>query len=153
MSHKNKNRKLDMTSTVTLKPIETEKTTMRPAKSATALYAFYVPLSATKVGVANLVSSLFAVMPLKVNIVIVKGKNKRVGRFLGKRSDRKKAYVLVASDKKLDIALLTKQAESEEVKAETAVAKVKEAKVTKVSEVKAKTTVAKKPAKSKAKSK
>ena len=58
-------------------------------------YTFKVNKKATKVDIANAVEKLFEVKVLKVNTITVKGKEKRVGRNVGKTSDWKKAIVTI----------------------------------------------------------
>ena len=58
-------------------------------------YTFKVNKKATKVDIANAVEKLFGVKVLKVNTIIVKGKEKRVGRNVGRTSDWKKAIVTI----------------------------------------------------------
>ena len=58
-------------------------------------YTFKVNKKATKVDIANAVEKLFEVKVLKVNTINVKGKEKRVGRNVGKTSDWKKAIVTI----------------------------------------------------------
>ena len=58
-------------------------------------YTFKVNKKATKVDVKRAVEKLFDVKVLKVNTIIVKGKEKRVGRNVGKTSDWKKAIVTI----------------------------------------------------------
>ena len=58
-------------------------------------YTFEVNKKATKVDIARAVEKLFEVKVLKVNTMTVKGKEKRVGRSVGKTSDWKKAIVTI----------------------------------------------------------
>ena len=58
-------------------------------------YTFKVNKKATKVDVANAVEKLFGVKVLRVNTITVKGKEKRVGRNVGRTSDWKKAIVTI----------------------------------------------------------
>ncbi len=58
-------------------------------------YTFKVNKKATKVDIARAVEKLFEVKVLKVNTMIVKGKEKRVGRSVGRTSDWKKAIVTI----------------------------------------------------------
>ena len=58
-------------------------------------YTFKVNKNATKVDIARAVEKLFEVKVLKVNTMTVKGKEKRVGRSIGKTSDWKKAIVTI----------------------------------------------------------
>ena len=58
-------------------------------------YTFKVNKKATKIDVKRAIEKLFDVKVLKVNTVMVKGKEKRVGRNIGKTSDWKKAIVTI----------------------------------------------------------
>ena len=58
-------------------------------------YTFEVNKKATKIEIAQAVEKLFEVKVLKVNTMTVRGKNKRVGRYVGKTSDWKKAIVTI----------------------------------------------------------
>ena len=58
-------------------------------------YTFKVNKKATKIDVKRAIEKLFDVKVLKVNTVMVKGKEKRVGRNVGKTSDWKKAIVTI----------------------------------------------------------
>ena len=70
-------------------------------------YTFRVNKKATKVDIARAVEKLFDVKVLKVNTMTVKGKEKRVGRSVGKTSDWKKAIVSIDTNPK-DITYLAK---------------------------------------------
>ena len=66
---------------------------------------FEVAMSATKEDVAKAVEVLFDIKPVKVNIVITKGKVKTFrGRSTGTQRKVKKAYVSLPKDAKLDLA-------------------------------------------------
>ena len=54
-------------------------------------YTFEVNPKATKIDIKNAVEKLFEVKVLKVNTMNVSGKEKRMGRYVGKTSDWKKA--------------------------------------------------------------
>jgi len=69
----------------------TEKSTL--AADAARQFVFKVLPNATKPEVKRAVEKLFEVEVERVQMVNVKGKSKRFGRTLGKRSDFKKAYV------------------------------------------------------------
>ena len=58
-------------------------------------YTFKVNKKATKVDIKNAVEKLFEVKVLKVNTMNVSGKEKRMGRYVGKTSDWKKAIVTI----------------------------------------------------------
>jgi len=70
-------------------------------------YTFKVNKKATKVDIAKAIEKLFGVKVLKVNTVTVRGKQKRVGRSIGKTSDWKKAIVSIDTNPK-DITYLAK---------------------------------------------
>lgn len=53
-------------------------------------YTFEVNPKATKIDIKNAVEKLFEVKVLKVNTMNVSGKEKRMGRYVGKTSDWKK---------------------------------------------------------------
>ena len=77
---------------VIIKPIITEKSNdlIQSGK-----YTFKVNKKATKVDIKRACEKLFDVKVLNVNTVSVKGKDKRVGRSVGKTSDWKKAVVTI----------------------------------------------------------
>ena len=70
-------------------------------------YTFKVNKNATKVDIARAVEKLFEVKVLKVNTMTVKGKEKRVGRSVGKTSDWKKAIVTIDTNPG-DLSYITK---------------------------------------------
>ena len=61
-------------------------------------YTFKVNKKATKVDIARAVEKLFDVRVVDVNTIAVRGKQKRVGRSVGKTSDWKKAIVTIDTD-------------------------------------------------------
>ena len=65
---------------------------------------FKVANTATKYAIKKAVESLFDVKVEKVSTLNVKGKSKRFGKAMGRRSDWKKAYVTLAAESKLDFA-------------------------------------------------
>ena len=77
---------------IIIKPIVTERSSMDLQEGK---YTFKVNKKATKVDVANAVEKLFGVKVLRVNTITVKGKEKRVGRNVGRTSDWKKAIVTI----------------------------------------------------------
>ena len=80
---------------VIIRPVITEKSNdeMQAGK-----YTFEVNKKATKVDIAKAVEKLFEVKVLNVNTMTVKGKEKRVGRSIGKTADWKKAVVTIDTD-------------------------------------------------------
>ena len=77
---------------IIIKPIITEKSNM---EMQAGKYTFEVNKKATKVDVKRAVEKLFNVKVLKVNTINVSGKEKRVGRNIGKTADWKKAIVSI----------------------------------------------------------
>ena len=59
-------------------------------------YAFKVKLTASKIEIKQAVEELFKVKVLSVNTVRCQGKLKRMGKFVGRKSDFKKAFVKIA---------------------------------------------------------
>lgn len=86
-------------SDIILKPIITEDSMERLENGK---YTFKVAKDATKVEIAKAVETLFDVKVAKVNTICVKGKAKRMGRFVGYRPDWKKAIVTVEGDKTIE---------------------------------------------------
>ncbi len=79
---------------IILRPIVTEKTARLEAGQNT--YTFQVGVSANKLQIKDAIERLFGVDVDDVRTVNVRGKTKRVGRYQGRRSDWKKAYVTLA---------------------------------------------------------
>ena len=85
---------------VLIRPIFSEKTTA--LQQGGNIYTFEVGESANKLQIRNAVQTLFDVEVEAVRTVIMRGKNKRFGRFYGKRSNWKKAYVRLADGHSLN---------------------------------------------------
>ena len=64
-------------------------------------YSFIVAKEANKIEIKHAVEAMFKVHVLDVRTMIVKGKEKRMGRFVGKRPDRKKAIVTLREGDKI----------------------------------------------------
>ena len=77
---------------IILAPVVTEKSS---GEIQDGKYTFRVNKKATKIDIKNAVEKLFEVKVLNVNTITVKGKEKRVGRNVGKTSDWKKAIVTI----------------------------------------------------------
>jgi large subunit ribosomal protein L23 len=67
-------------------------------------HVFKVISTATKSEVKQAVEGMFKVKVEKVRILNSKGKTKRFGGRLGKRSDLRKAYVTLMADNDIDLA-------------------------------------------------
>jgi len=76
---------------VVKRPLVTEKSERNRAEGRQ--FAFEIHRDATKIQVKQAVEKLFNVHVLAVRTAIVRGKNKRVGRSIGRRPNWKKAFV------------------------------------------------------------
>jgi large subunit ribosomal protein L23 len=83
-------------------PIVSEKSSN--AADQNNQFVFKVKKSATKLQIKNAVELMFGVEVAAVRVLNVKGKIKRFGRTLGKRSDWKKAYVKLQSGHNIELA-------------------------------------------------
>jgi large subunit ribosomal protein L23 len=86
---------------VLIKPLVTEQSINMAQEQHK--YSFYVDRDANKIEIKQAVEALFKVHVVAVNTAIVKGKKKKVGRFVGRTSDRKKAIVTVREGDKIEI--------------------------------------------------
>ena len=88
--------------TVLIGPIVSEKSTMIADKNNQV--AFRVIQDATKTEVKAAVEMLFKVKVASVQILNQKGKEKRFGRFNGRRSNVRKAYVTLPQGQEINFA-------------------------------------------------
>ena len=79
----------------------TEKATMASASNAVV---FEVSMGSNKIVIKEAVEALFGVKVKAVNTSITKGKVKRFRGQLGKRKDRKKAYVTLEEGNTIDVS-------------------------------------------------
>jgi large subunit ribosomal protein L23 len=86
--------------TVIRHPVVTEKSLV--ARDENGQYVLAVAIDANKHDVREAVEGLFHVHVKSVNIMKIKGKLKRLGRFEGKRSDWKKAVVKLAKGERIE---------------------------------------------------
>lgn len=82
-------------------PIITEKLDL--AREKLRQYSFVVDLKATKHDIANAVTSQFKVSVTGVRTLVMRGKVKRVGTTMGKRSNFKKAFVTLKEGDKIEL--------------------------------------------------
>ena len=87
---------------VLVSPHISEKSTV--LADSTNQHVFKVAPDATKIEVKQAVEQIFKVKVNKVSILNVKGKTKRSGGRLGKRSDIRKAYVSLQGTDDIDFA-------------------------------------------------
>ena len=81
------------------RPLITEKTTLLREDGRTLV--FQVAVDATKIDIKRAVEKLFGTKVDGVRTAIAHGKFKRQGRFIGQRSDWKKAYVRLRDGEKI----------------------------------------------------
>ena len=81
------------------RPLITEKSTN--LKDTQRTIGFEVHRDATKPEIKKAVEELFKVKVQEVRVANVHGKVKRQGRFVGKRPDWKKAYVVLKKGEKM----------------------------------------------------
>ena len=86
---------------IIVKPLITERTMV--LRDDENKYAFVVHPRATKPEIRKAIEELFDVRVTTVATMNVLGKNKRLGRFFGRRANWKKAIVGVAEGQKIDI--------------------------------------------------
>ena len=81
------------------RPIITEKSTMQQAQNK---YVFAVALSANKAQIKEAVETAFDVKVKAVNVSVVHGKVRRMGRHVGQKPDWKKATVTILPGQKIE---------------------------------------------------
>jgi len=87
---------------VVLAPVVSEKSTLVADKNRQ--YVFRVADSATKPQVKAAIELLFKTKVQSVTVLNVKGKEKRFGRFMGRRRSWKTAYVRLAAGQEINFA-------------------------------------------------
>lgn len=80
------------------RPLVTEKSTIQ--REMENVIAFEVDANANKIEVKRAVEELFKVKVEEVRLFNVRGKMKRMGRWVGKRRDWRKAYVRLKEGEK-----------------------------------------------------
>lgn len=96
---------------VILAPVVSEKSNMLAEKRNQMV--FKVLKDATKTEIKAAVELLFNVQVASVTTTTTKGKTKRFGRILGRRSDVKKAYVSLVAGQELDLEAAAAAADKE----------------------------------------
>lgn len=84
--------------TIIRRPVVTEKAVGLREQGT---WTFEVDLNANKIEIRAAVEELFGVKVRRVNTLIVRGKTRRSGRSVGRRSNWKKAYVTLAQGESL----------------------------------------------------
>ena len=85
---------------VIVRPVVTEKST---DMGESEKYVFEVASDANKSEVKQAVEKFFGVKVIDVHTMNMHGKPKRLGRYMGRRKDWKKAIVTVQSGDKIDL--------------------------------------------------
>ena len=85
---------------IIIRPVLTEKTTQ--LSSNLNQYAFEVAREANKIEIGKAVSVLFGVRVQSVRTLVVRGDERRVGRFFGKTRQWKKAIVTLDREHRID---------------------------------------------------
>jgi large subunit ribosomal protein L23 len=90
---------------IIIKPVITEKSISDQAQGK---YYFWVAASASKSQINKAFQAVFSLKPLKVNTLITKGKTKTDWKkhHAINKPNRKKAIIIVAKDKKIDLLTL-----------------------------------------------
>lgn len=83
---------------IILKPVITERSMDGLALEENKKYTFKVDKDANKIEIKEAVEKLFNVKVAKVNTMNCRGRVKRVGRFVGKTPDWKKAIITLKND-------------------------------------------------------
>ena len=96
---------------VILAPVVSEKCNMLAEKRNQMV--FKVLKDATKVEIKAAIEQLFNVKVASVKTTTTKGKAKRFGRTIGRRSDVKKAYVSLVAGQELDLEAAAAAADKE----------------------------------------
>ncbi len=86
--------------TVLVRPLVTEKTAQL---SENNVMVFEVSRDANRVEIKNAFNELYGVVPVRVNVMNMRGKRVAFGRKLGKRKDWKKAFITLPEGKRIDI--------------------------------------------------
>jgi large subunit ribosomal protein L23 len=86
---------------IVLRPLVTEKATT--LKDEHNQVSFQVALDANKIEVRHAVESIFKVKVTNVRTQVVFGKEKRMGRYVGRRPSWKKAVVTLGEGSKIDL--------------------------------------------------
>jgi len=87
---------------IILAPVVSEKATFAGEKNEQIV--FRVAKDATKEEIKAAVELLFKVKVEGVQVLNVKGKAKRFGRFMGQRKGWKKAYISLVAGQEIDLA-------------------------------------------------
>lgn len=85
------------------RPLITERATILAENEENPQYVFRVPVGVNKIEIRKAIEKIYNVKVSDVNTIRVKGKMRRQGRSMGKRSDWKKAFVTLEKGQKLEL--------------------------------------------------
>mgnify|MGYP000481936135 CR=1 FL=1 len=85
---------------IIIRPVISEKSTQLAGNNK---YVFQVAMDANKMMVSRAIKDLFGVNPEKVNIIVVRGKARRLRFRAGKKSAWKKAVVTLKPGEKIEL--------------------------------------------------
>ncbi len=85
---------------IIIRPVVTEKSTQAMENNQ---YTFVVHPKANKTEIKRAVEEIFNVTVLRVNTLRVRGKKRRMGRFVGQRPDWKKAIVTLKDGDRIEV--------------------------------------------------
>ena len=88
---------------IIIAPVVSEKSTLLSEQQRK--FVFRVKKTATKKTIKQAVELMFSVQVESIHVLNVKGKTKRYGRFIGSRSDWKKAYVKLKECHDIDLVV------------------------------------------------
>lgn len=85
---------------IIIRPVISEKST---AEQANNKYTFKVRKDANKVEIRQAIETIFKVKVVRINTMNVLGKERRQGKYVGRRPDWKKAIVTLADGQSIQI--------------------------------------------------
>ena len=95
------------------RPIITEKSSLM--RETTNQYVFEVNLRSNKHEIAQALEGLFNVKVLSVNTMVMPGRDKRYGRYMGRQNKWKRAVVTLAEGQAIDFFQASESIDSAEV--------------------------------------
>lgn len=85
---------------IIIAPVITEKSA---AQAESNVYTFKVSKDANKIEIKKAIEEAFGVTVIKINTLITKAKDKRVGKYTGKTKTFKKAFVTLKDGDKIEL--------------------------------------------------
>lgn len=82
------------------KPVLTERSLS--LQSTENKYTFDVDVNANKIEIRQAVEAMFGVKVVNVNVMNIKAKTKRMGKYVGKTNKRRKAIVTLAKGEEIN---------------------------------------------------